>query len=68
MGYNKYAELRGAIRAKFKTQRAFADAVKMHPSTLSSKLNGRSEWAFNEVAAACQVLGIPLADAPAYFF
>lgn len=67
-GENKYAELRGAIRAKFKNQKAFADALKMHPSTLSSKLNGRSEWSYNEVAAACQALCIDLADAPAYFF
>lgn len=65
---DKYAELRGAIRTKFKNQRNFAEALKMHPSTLSSKLNGRSEWSFNEVASACRVLGIDLTDAPAYFF
>ncbi len=65
---DKYAELRGAIRTKFKTQQAFADALQMNPSTLSAKLTGRSEWAFNEVVTACRVLGITLADAPSYFF
>jgi hypothetical protein len=40
----------------------------MHPSTLSSKLNGRAEWSYNEVVAACRVLDIALEDAAAYFF
>ena len=64
----KYAKLRGAIRTKFGTQHAFANALKMHPSTLSSKLNGRAEWSYNEVVAACRVLDIALGDAAAYFF
>lgn len=67
-GENRYAELRGAIKTKFRTQQAFAEALKMSPSTLSSKLNGRTEWAYNEVVAACQALGIALKDAPVYFF
>ena len=64
----KYAKLRGAIRTKFNTQEAFAKAIKMHPSTLSSKLNGRSEWSYNEVVASCKVLDIALEKAAAYFF
>lgn len=67
-GKYKYAELRGAIKAKFGTQQAFASALKISPAALSSKLNGRTEWSYNEVAAACQALGIALADAPVYFF
>lgn len=65
---DKYSDLRGLIRAKFKTQQAFACKINMHPSTLSAKLTGRSEWAYNEVVDACKALGIALADAPAYFF
>ena len=65
---DKYADLRGLIRAKFKTQQAFADALKMHPSTLSAKLTGRSEWAYKEVVEACKALDIALAEASAYFF
>ena len=65
---DKYAELRGLIRSKFKTEGAFAKAIFMHPSTLSSKLNGRSEWSYNEVVTTCKALDIALADASAYFF
>lgn len=64
----KFAELRGAIRAKFRTQEEFAGEMHMHPSTLSSKLNGRSQWTYEEVVTACRVLGISLADTERYFF
>lgn len=63
----RYAPLCNAIRQKFRTLRAFAEAIGMHPSTLSAKLNGRSQWTFQEVAKSCEVLGIPLAEAAQYF-
>ena len=63
-----YAKLRGAIRAKFSTQAAFAAAIEMRVSTLSAKLNGRSEWTKSQIVRTCEVLGIPVAEAPAYFF
>ena len=62
-----YPELCGKIREKYRTQGAFAEAINMNPSTLSSKLSGRSQWSFEEVARACYVLGIHMADAPIYF-
>lgn len=64
---DRYAPLCNAIRNKFRTQTSFAHAIGMHPSTLSSKLNGKTQWSFSEVAKTCEVLGIPLADAPDYF-
>ena len=64
---DRYAPLCNAIRQKFRTMRAFADAIGMHPSTLSAKLNGKTQWAFWEVAKSCEVLGIPLAEAAHYF-
>ena len=64
---DRYAPLCNAIRNKFRTMRAFAEAIGMHPSTLSAKLSGRTEWSFEEVAKSCEVLGIPLANAPEYF-
>lgn len=64
---NRYALLCDKIRKKFRTMRSFAAAIGMHPSTLSAKLNGKSQWAFWEVAKACEVLGIPLVEAPEYF-
>lgn len=54
----KYAELRGAIRAKYGTQKAFADALGMHYSTLSGKLNGRTDWTRQEMESASKLLGI----------
>lgn len=64
---DRYAPLCNEIRKKFRTMRTFAAAVGIHPSTLSSKLNGRSSWTFSEVVKSCEVLGIPLVDAPIYF-
>lgn len=63
----KYAPLCNAIRQKFRTQKAFAEAIGLNPSTLSAKLNGKTQWAFCEVAKSCEVLGIPLAEAAHYF-
>lgn len=54
----KYAEVRGAIRAKFGTQQAFAKAMGMHYSTLSSKLRGLTDWTREEIALASELLGI----------
>lgn len=64
----KYAKLRGKIYAKFRTQGEFADAIGMDRATLSGKMNGRTQWTLDEVARACDVLGIPLSEAHEYFF
>lgn len=68
MSKQKYALLRGAIRAKFGTQEAFAEAMNMRISTLSAKLNDRSEWTKSQIMRACELLSIPLEDAHLYFF
>lgn len=65
---NKFAKLRGAIRTKYRTQRAFAEVLNLHPSTLSSKLNGCTQWSYNEVVTACKALDVPLTEASEYFF
>lgn len=62
-----YPELCGKIREKYRTQEAFARVIGMNPSTLSSKLSGRSQWTFIEVARVCAALDISMADAPGYF-
>ena len=54
----KYAEVRGAIRAKFGTQQAFAKAMNMHYSTLSSKLRGKTDWTRQEMEDASKLLGV----------
>lgn len=65
---DRYSNLRGKIRAKYKTQACFAEALGLSLSSLSQKLNGRVEFTCSEMAKACGLLGIPLAEASAYFF
>lgn len=63
-----YAKLRGKIREVFGTQEAFAEAIEMNTVSLSQRLNGRVEWKISEIAKACEVLNIPLAENAEYFF
>ena len=63
-----YANLKGEIRKRFSRQADFAIAIGIHPTSLSAKLNGKTEWKSDEIVAACNVLGIPLQNAPEYFF
>ena len=63
-----YAKLRGRIREKFGTQEAFANEMGMNPASLSSKLNGKTEWTRQEIEKACVLLEIPLTEAHLYFF
>lgn len=70
MGYNdeRFAKLRGLIRARYGKEENFAKAIGLAPSTLSGKLNERSQWKGDEIAAACEALGIPLAEAYTFNF
>lgn len=62
-----YPKLRGKIREKYGTQEAFATAMGMANTTASAKLNGKTEWTRAEIVKACELLGIPLAEAFDYF-
>lgn len=62
------SKLRGRIREKFGTQEAFAEAVGMSHTTLSAKLNGKTDWKRQEIEDACRLLDISAADIPLYFF
>lgn len=61
-------KLRGLIREKYGTQATFAEAMGMSKTTLSAKLNGKTEWSRQEIEKACRLLGIPAEDIPTYFF
>lgn len=63
-----YAKLRGRIKEKFGTQDSFASAMNMNRSTLSAKLNGKSDWTVLEIEQSCSLLSIPITEAHAYFF
>lgn len=63
-----YAKLKGKILEVFGTQAAFAEALGINKATLNGKLNNRSQWSSNEIAKACDLLGVSLCDAHLYFF
>lgn len=64
----KYAKLRGKIVEKYRTQFAFAKAMEMNVATLNGKLNGKSQWAADEITRACTILEIPMTEVHEYFF
>lgn len=63
-----YAKLRGRIKEKFGSQDSFAAAMEMDRSTLSLKLNGKSDWTRQEIEKSCVLLCIPMVEVYAYFF
>lgn len=63
-----YSKLRGRIREVFGTQDVFAKALYISPCSLSQKLNGKTEWAADEIRRACELLSISPEDIPLYFF
>ena len=63
-----YAKLRGAIREKFCTHKAFADALGMREATLSSRLNGGTQWTRDEIQVAMILLEEPPEKTHLYFF
>lgn len=63
-----YPELRGKIRSRYKEQADFARAINLSPSSVSHKLNGKTQWSAADIRAACAVLEIPIEDIPVYFF
>ena len=63
-----YPKLRGAIREKFGTQEAFAKAIKLHPTTLSAKLQGKTDWSRQEIEDASKALGLSAEEIHTYFF
>lgn len=64
----RYGKLRGLIREKYGTQAAFATEIGINPTTLSSKLNGKTDWTRQEIIAGCKALEIPFENAHQYFF
>lgn len=63
-----YSDLRGRIRARFKTQAAFAKALGLSLCSVNKKLNGATEWTADEIRKACDLLSIKPEDISFYFF
>ena len=64
----KNSRLRGKIREKFISERRFADAMNMHKTSLSFRLNNKCQWRIDEIEKAIKLLGIKVEEIPAYFF
>lgn len=62
------SKLRGKIREKFGSERAFAQAIGMAKQTLSNKLNGKTEWTLGEMKRAKELLDIETQQFYYYFF
>lgn len=67
MSFN-YKMLKLKIKEVYDTQEAFADAMGMSYTVLNQRLNNAVQWKSPEIAKACELLHIPLADAHIYFF
>lgn len=63
-----FGKLREKIKAVYGTQKAFADAMGMNVTTLTLKLNGKSEWTVAEIEKACYLLNISSKEIVDYFF
>lgn len=63
-----FSELRGLIRAKYKTQSRFAVALGIGVGALNAKLNGKTDFTRAEIEKSCVLLGIPFSKAGNYFF
>lgn len=63
-----YSKLLGRLKEKVDTQDKFAELLGMSTTTLSKKLNGKSEWTQAEINKACEILEIDPVDIPVYFF
>ena len=63
-----FNKLRGRIKERFGSEKAFAEAMGMAPSNLSARLNGKIHWGSVEIRLACDLLKIPDDEVVAYFF
>ena len=63
-----YAKLRGRIKEKFGTETRFATALGVSLVTVSKKLNGMVQFTKKDIEKWCNILGIPIEEAGAYFF
>lgn len=67
MAFN-YSKLRGKIREVFNTQEDFAKAMELSNTSISLKLNNKSEWSQQEINRAVRILEIADDEISVYFF
>lgn len=64
----EFAKLRGRIKERYHTEKAFAQAMGMSPSALSMRLNSKTRWIPVEICRACNLLGLSGGEHYDYFF
>ena len=64
----EYAKLKGRIKEKCDTQKAFAARLGVAEGTLISKLDGKTYFTQAEILKALAILEIPYNELYAYFF
>ena len=65
---NNYSKLRGRIKECGYTQDRLAKEIGRDKSSLSYKLNGKSDFTAKEIDCICNVLDISNDEIGAYFF
>ena len=63
-----YSELIGKVISVYGTRDNFAKAMRQTPTTIGKKLQGKSQWSQEDISLACDLLKIPVASIPLYFF
>lgn len=63
-----YSKVRGKIREVFGTQESFAKSMGISSTTISDKLNNKTEWTQKEIDKAIELLNISKDQIPTYFF
>ena len=63
-----YAKLRGRIKEVFGSQDAFAKEIGLDSSSVSAKLNNKTEWTRKQIIDAAVALKLSVDDIPDYFF
>ena len=63
-----YSKLRGRIKEKFGSEKAFAEAMAMKPSSLSSRLNHGTSFSQTEIIKASFLLDVDKGKIADYFF
>ncbi|WP_295089926.1 DUF739 family protein [uncultured Ruminococcus sp.] len=63
-----YNKLRGRIREICDTDQRFAELMGVTNTTISAKLNGKSEFSQHEIFKAVEILDLDSSDISDYFF
>lgn len=63
-----HSKLRGRIRELFGTEKAFAEELGMSPTSLSARLNNRTDFTIKEILRAAELLQLGPIEADRMFF